>query len=112
MGANGGKIELEGVIFLNLTVANATSSQLVYVTPRVTCLFFSQRACKGLCAVHLNLPTRATETSKNQRITTKSNDNNGQDCSNKQQIHNLTWRDKITHTEDNKNNKADNTTVP
>ena len=31
-----------GVVFLNLTVADATSSQLVYVMPQVTCLFLSQ----------------------------------------------------------------------
>ena len=60
VGANGGQIELDGLVFLILTVANAMSSQLVYVTPQVTCHFLSQKTRKELCAVHPNFPAQAT----------------------------------------------------
>ena len=64
VGANSGHIKLNIAVFLNLTVADTTSSQMVYVTPQVTCLFLSQKACKELCAMHPYLPAQATGTDK------------------------------------------------
>ena len=79
VGANGGKIKMDGIVFLNLTVGNATSSQLVYMTPKVTSFFLSLRACKELCAVHPNFPAHTTEIGQNQRNATDSDNNNGPD---------------------------------
>ena len=54
VGANGGKIKLDGAVILNLTLGDTTSSQLPYVMPQVTCLFLFQRVCKELRAMHLD----------------------------------------------------------
>ena len=59
-GANGEQIKLVGTVFLNLTVGYATNSQMVYMTAQVTCVFLSQKACKGLCTVHLDFPVEVT----------------------------------------------------
>ena len=45
--ANGWHIKLDGILFLNLTLGDATTSQLVHVTALVTRLFLSQDACAG-----------------------------------------------------------------
>ena len=54
MGTNSGQIKLDRSTFLNLTLGDHKSSQLVYVTAKVAYLFLSQRACKELPAVHTN----------------------------------------------------------
>ena len=38
---NGRHIKLDGVMFLKLTLGDATTSKLVYVLLQVTCLFLS-----------------------------------------------------------------------
>ena len=43
---NGTQIELDGAVFLKLTVADAMCSRMVYVMPQVTGLLLSQKACK------------------------------------------------------------------
>ena len=43
MAANGKQIQLDGNLFHTLTLGNATSSQLVYMTNHATCLFLSQK---------------------------------------------------------------------
>ena len=53
VGANGAQIKLDDAVFLNLTVGNTMSSQIV------TCLFLSQKTCKEPCAVHPDLPVQA-----------------------------------------------------
>ena len=57
--SNAGQIKLDGAVFLNLTLGDSMSSQLVYVTPQVTCLFLSQRAFKELHAVYPNFPAQS-----------------------------------------------------
>ena len=52
--ANGEQIKLDGIIFMNLTVGVSRCSQLVYVTPKVTSLFISPKACKELSAMQQN----------------------------------------------------------
>ena len=44
MGANGAQVELDGIVFLNLTVGNAPDSEMMYVKPQMTCLFLSRKA--------------------------------------------------------------------
>ena len=55
--ANGKPIELDGVIFLDLSYQGRTSSQMAYVTPYQSCLILSQQACKELGMVSLDFPT-------------------------------------------------------
>ena len=40
--ANSHNIKIDGVVFLNMTMGDATTNQLVYRTPQVACLFLSQ----------------------------------------------------------------------
>ena len=72
MGSNGGPNELDGAVFLNLTAGNVTGSQMMYVTPPVTCLILSQRACRELLPAHPNFLAKATETGQTQRTTMDS----------------------------------------
>ena len=60
VGANRGQIKIDGAIFLNLTVGDALSSQLMYVTPQMTYLLLSQQACKELRTGHPDFPAQAT----------------------------------------------------
>ena len=46
-----GTINMDGVVFLNLTLREATTSQLVYVMSKVTGLLKSQRTFKELRAM-------------------------------------------------------------
>ena len=62
VGANGRRIVLDSAGFLNLTLGDTTSCQLVYVTPQVTCMWLSQRACKELRTAHLDFQAQAAET--------------------------------------------------
>ena len=46
MATNGKQIQRDGTVFLTQTLGNATSSQLVYMTPHANCLLLSQKARK------------------------------------------------------------------
>ena len=46
-GSKGRQIKLDGLVFLNPSICDATSSQQVYVTPQVTFLFLSQKSCRN-----------------------------------------------------------------
>ena len=54
MAANGKLIKLDRTPFIDLILGSVTSSQLVYMTPQVNCMYLSQQACKELHAVHPN----------------------------------------------------------
>ena len=56
--ANGKPIELDGVIFLDLSYRGRTSSQMASVTPYQSCLILSQQACKELGMVSLDFPAQ------------------------------------------------------
>ena len=60
VGANSSQIKLDGAVFMNPTMGNATSSQMMGLTPKVTCLFISQKARKELCAMHTNFPAQVS----------------------------------------------------
>ena len=86
-GSKGRQIKLDGLVFLNPSICDATSSQQVYVTPQVTFLFLSQ---KELCPVHPDFPVQATETIQNQRTAVDSDNDNCQDnCLTEPETHNL-----------------------
>ena len=87
VGANGGQLKLDGILFLKLTLGDATSSQLVHMTHRVTCLCLSKRTCKQLCAVDPNFIAQATVIGNNQRTATNRDDNNGRDCPSELETH-------------------------
>ena len=93
-------------------MGNATSSQLVYVMPQLTCLFLSQKASKELCAVHSNFRAQTTETGQNHCIAMDSNEDNGRDCAKEPETHNLAEKNMPTHTKYKKNNETDRTTEP
>ena len=65
-GTNGGQIKLDGVVFLNLTMGDATSSELVYMTPQVTCFCLSKRRVR-------NYAPRTQTSQHRQQIQTKIN---------------------------------------
>ena len=62
--ADGRQINLDGAIFLNLTLGATTTSQLVDVTPQVTRLFLPKNACQDLRVTPLDLPAQTTMTSR------------------------------------------------
>ena len=64
MEADGRQINLDGAIFLNLTLGATTTSQLVDVTPQVTCLFLPKNACQELRVTPLDLPAQTAMTSR------------------------------------------------
>ena len=105
VGANGDQIKIGCTIFMNLTMADATSSLMVYLTPQVTYLLFSQQMCKELCAVRLDFPVQAIAMTRIQPTDVKSNDDHVQECPNTQE-HILAENSTPTHTEDVKKNKA------
>ena len=58
------QIKLDGTVFLNLTLGTATITQLVYLTPQVTRLFLSQKACQDLHVMALDLPAQMARTGR------------------------------------------------
>ena len=81
VGANGRQIKLDGALFLNRTLGVATISQLVYMTPQVTCLFLSLNACQELGETPLDSPAQATGTGRVAECTAMDNeDENIQGC--------------------------------
>ena len=111
VGANGAQIELDSAVFLNITVEDAKSSQLVYVTIWVTRLFLSQKARKELRVVHPDFLAQMSRTGKNQR-TAMDDDDNNRDRPNDVEKHNHPEKYKLTYTKDNKNTDAYHSTEP
>jgi hypothetical protein len=56
--ANNGTLTILGGMFLTLTIAGGSTSQLVYVAQEATCLFLSQAACRDLGLIPTDFPLR------------------------------------------------------
>ena len=84
--ANSAQIELDDALFQNLTVDDATSCQMLYLIPKVTCLFLSQKACKELHAMHPDSPEQVIRVDQHHR-TAMDNDNRNWDCPNNTEKH-------------------------
>ena len=76
MAGNGKHIKLDFTTFLTLTLGDATSSQLVYVTPQA-CLLLSQKAR----ARPMDFPAQVAETGQMDKCTDIDIEEfSGQDC--------------------------------
>ena len=87
MEAKSAQIELDDAVVPNLTVDDATSCQMLYVTPKVTCLFLSQKACKELRGVHPDSPAQVIRAGQH-HCTAIDNEDNNWDCPNNTEKHN------------------------
>ena len=67
------QIKLDSAVFLNQTLGDARTSNSVYVTPQVTCLFLSQNACKELRIRPLDFPAQVASTGRVAECTTMNN---------------------------------------
>ena len=61
---NGQHIKLDGGVFFSMTLADATISQLVYVTPQVICLFLSGNSCQELQVMPLDFPAHSARSGR------------------------------------------------
>ena len=85
--ANGERMVIDGVMLLTLSLGDVQNNQMVYLTPKVDCIFLSQRTFKELHVLQQEFPDQVVgapqvaETGQVAKCTaTDDEDNNGRGC--------------------------------